>query len=86
MKSNEIIKMLEVLVGETTATGKSEADWDIEYNLKVLIDIADWCLDGVYMSAVTRHDLEGGKRSVGERAFSAMCEWKDWLDNRIKEL
>ena len=83
MSDKEIIKLLEILIGNTEAVGDSAADDEIESNLKTLIDIANWCMDGVSQSASTRHRPEYSMRKVGERAFSALCEWEEWLNERI---
>ena len=85
LTSTEIIKVLDTLIGPTEAIGDSAADHAIEHNLMILIDIVNWCLDGVSDSASTRHRFEGSMRDVGERAFAALDEWRNWLDERIKE-
>ena len=84
--SQEITKLLEKLIGGTTAIGDSAIDHDIEENLKTLIDVVNWCLDGVADSADTRHNYQGTMRDIGERAFSAMCEWQEWLKAQIDEV
>lgn len=84
--SREITKVLDTLIGETTAVGDSAIDHDIEENLKTLIDVVNWCLDGVADSADTRHNYQGTMRDIGERAFSAMCEWQEWLKAQIDEV
>lgn len=83
MKSCEIIKLVDLMIGPTTAVGESNIDNEIEKNIKNAIDIVNWLLDGIAESAKTRHRPEYSMRNIGERAFSAMCEWKDWLDNII---
>ena len=85
LTSKEIIKVLDTLIGPTEAIGDSAADHAIEHNLMTLIDIVNWCLDGVSDSASTRYRFEGSMRDVGERAFTALDEWRNWLDERIKE-
>ena len=84
MNDKEIIKLLEILIGNTEAVGDSAVDDKIDSNLKTLIDIANWCMDGVSQSASTRHRPEYSMRKVGERAFSALCEWEEWLKERIQ--
>lgn len=84
MNDREIIKLLEILIGTTEAVGNSEVDDKIESNLKTLIDVANWCMDGVNQSASTRHRPEYSMRKVGERAFSALCEWEEWLKEQIQ--
>ena len=83
MNDREIVKLLEILIGTTEAVGDSAVDDKIESNLKTLIDVANWCMDGVSQSASTRHRPEYSMRKVGERAFSALCEWEEWLKERI---
>lgn len=84
MNDREIIKLLEILIGTTEAVGDSAVDDKIESNLEALIDVANWCMDGVSQSASTRHRPEYSMRKVGERAFSALCEWEEWLKERIQ--
>lgn len=81
--SREIIKVIEQLVGPTTTVGSSAIDKEIDYNLRNLIDLVNWALDGIADSARTRHRSEESMRITGERAFSALCEWKDWIEETI---
>ncbi len=83
MDSKEIIKLLEILIGGTEAVGDSSVDDKVDKNLMKLIDITNWCLDGVAQSSETRHRFEYSMRNIGERAFNAMDEWKTWLQERI---
>ena len=80
----EITKIMDALIGATTAVGDSHEDEIIEKNLKTLIDVINWCMDGLADSARTRHNYQGSMRDVGERAFSAMCEYRDWLNEQIE--
>lgn len=82
-KSQEIIKLVDKLIGPTTTVGDSAADEIIDNNLRNLIDLANWALDGIADSARTRHRSEESMRITGERAFSALCEWKDWIEKTI---
>lgn len=81
--SREIIKVVDQLVGPTTTVGSSAFDKEIDKNLKNLIDLVNWALDGIADSARTRHCSEESMRITGERAFSALCEWKDWIEATI---
>ena len=83
MNSEEIIRLLEILIGRTEAVGDSVIDDKIEDNLMKLIDVTDWCLDGVAQSSKTRDRFEGSMRRIGERAFSIMKEWSEWLQKRL---
>lgn len=86
MNSNEIIKLLEIIIGETEPVADSRIDELREENLKTLIDIGDWVLDGLLYSAEHRKDPYYSSQKVGERAYSVMLEWKDWLSGKEEEL
>ena len=85
-ESREITKLLSALIGATCPVADSEIDRQINENLMVLIDVINWCLDGVYSAASNRKSPYGSQRVVGERAYAAMLEWKDWLENVENEL
>lgn len=83
MTSAEIIKLLDILIGRVEATGNEVADEQIEKNLMKLIDVVNDCLDSVMFAAETRHNLGYSERRIGERAFTAMTEWMDWLSEQV---
>lgn len=85
LNSSEIIKLLDNLIGGTEAVGDSWADEKIEKNLMTLIDVASWCIDGVAQSSETKNRTEWSMRRIGERAFGALLDWKDWLAERSEE-
>ena len=80
LDSNEIIKLLENLIGDTEAVGDAWADEKIEENLITLIDVTNWCLDSVFQSSDTCGRMEDSMRRVGWRAKSALFEWEQWLE------
>ena len=83
---NEIEKLLDALIGNTEPVADSAIDERINENLMLLIDTVNWCLDGVYDAARHRKSPYGSQRVVGERAYAAMLEWKEWLGNVEDEL
>ena len=83
---NEIEKLLDTLIGNTEPVADSAIDEQINENLMLLIDTVNWCLDGVYDAARHRKSPYGSQRVVGERAYAAMLEWKEWLENIENEL
>lgn len=85
-EGREITKLLDVLVGNTCPVADSEIDRQINENLMVLIDVTNWCLDGVYSAASNRKSPYGSQMIVGERAYATMLEWKKWLEEREEEL
>ena len=86
MTSTEICKLLEIVVGITEPAADTAIDEKCEQNLKTLIDIGDWVLDGMYYAANHRHDPYYSSSSIGERAYASMLEWKDWLARKEEEL
>lgn len=86
MTSIEICKLLEIIVGDTEPVADTRVDEIREENLKTLIDIGDWVLDGLYYAANHRKDIYYSSQKVGERAYAAMLEWKQWLSEEEEEL
>lgn len=86
MTSREICKLLEIVVGETEPIADSAIDDVREENLKTLIDIGEWVLDGLLYAAGHRKDPYYSSQKVGERAYEAMLVWKDWLAQKETEL
>ena len=82
LDSGEIIKLLDTLIGETEAVGVTGYDEKIEKNLMTLIDVADWCIDRVAKSSETKNRTEWTVRLIGERAFGALLDWKEWITKR----
>lgn len=85
-ESREIVKIVDALIGSTEPVADSAIDEKVDRNLMVLIDVINWCLDGVYDAARCRHSPYGSQRDVGERAYAAMLEWKEWISDIEKEL
>ena len=85
LNSKEIIKVLDNLIGETTAVGDSITDSVIDYNLRNLIDITNWCLDGIAQSATTRHSFDSSMRQIGERAFSTLVAYRNFANSIVED-
>lgn len=85
LNARDITKVLERLIGDTEAIGDSWADEKIEKNLMLLIDITNWCLDGVFQSSETCGRVENSMHRVGFRARCALVEFRDWLNEVIAE-
>ena len=84
--SSEICNLLENLIGETEPVADSAADRKIEQNVMTVIDVLDWCLDGLYMAAKHRHSEYDSERSVGERAYAVLDEIETWCKGKVEEL
>lgn len=81
----EIIKLLDLLIGPTEAVGESNADERAMENLKVLIDITNWCLDGILHSSETSGAVEYSRHMVGFHAKCAMEEYLRWFQGLFDE-
>ena len=86
MTSREICKLLEIVVGKTEPIADSAIDQTREENLKTLIDIGDWVLDGLLYVAEHRKDPYYSSQIIGERAYATMLEWKEWLAQKEDKL
>ena len=86
LDSREICKLLDIVIGETEPVADSAIDYKREENLKTLLDIGDWVLDGLYLTAEHRHDTTYSSRMVGERAYAVLLDWKEWLAEKEKGL
>ena len=84
--SDEIIKLTSALVGSVHPVADSSIDRDIMDNVKTMIDVVNWALGEMSESAGNRHSYYGSQRDVGERAYSALLEWKVWLQELEEEL
>lgn len=82
LKSNEITKVLEVLIGEVEAVGESNADERRLDNLKTLIDVTDWCLDGIEFAMKSGEGrFEASMQEISHTAKEALDEFRYWLNN-----
>lgn len=86
MTSREICKLLGIVVGKTEPIADSAIDPIREENLKTLIDIGDWVLDGLQCAAEHHKDPYYSSQAIGERAYATMLEWKEWLAQKEAEL
>lgn len=85
LTSNEIIKLLDVLVGSTEPIGETNYDENVAENLKVVIDICDWCFDGVLYARDYIGRPEASMHKVGFNAQCAMQDWQKWLTEKLEE-
>ena len=85
MESRTIIQVLDKLIGCTTPVGDSIVDEARLKNLKILIDVINWCLDGLLFSAEHRHELEYSIRENAETAYSTLDQIKTWCEEVLEE-
>lgn len=80
-ESKEIIKLLDYLVGNTQAVGETYADEKALDNLKTLIDITNWCLDGVRQASNDYGRPEWSMNNIGFTAKCALDDYREWLND-----
>ena len=86
LKSNEITKVLDVLIGEVEAVGETIADERRLDNLKTLIDVTNWCLDGLEFAMESGQvRTEASMKRISYTAQEALCEYKTWLNELLGE-
>lgn len=75
----EITKMIDDMIGETEPVADSMKNSIVKDNVEVMTSVIDWCLDGMVRTASYRKSEYASQREIGEYAYSAMLNWKDWL-------
>lgn len=77
--SQEIIKILNTLIGLTEPQGDTTIDEKVEENLKKLIDITNWCLDGLAFTSNYYDRPEHSVRRIGNQAYGALLDYYNWI-------
>lgn len=85
-ESKEIIKLLDNLIGNTQAVGETYADEKALDNLKTLIDITNWCLDGIHQASEACGRPEWSMNNIGFTAKCALDEYRVWLNELWDEV
>lgn len=85
LSSDEIINVIEALVGSCVAVGETNADKTVMENLKTVIDIVDYCLDKVFLASTTCGRPEASMHEIGWTAKCVMDDWKNWLEGKLCE-
>lgn len=85
-ESKEIIKLLDTLIGKVEAVGESNEDEKRLDNLKALIDVTDWCLDGIEFAMESGEGrFEASMQEISHTAKRALVEYKTWLNELLGE-
>lgn len=82
--SKEICNLIDELIGATVPVGETNADYKRLGNLMTLIDVTNWCLDGVREVAEC-NGYEASVIKARETARGALMEWSDWLKDVLEE-
>ena len=79
-ESKEITKLLNVLIGNVEAVGETNEDNHRLDNLKTLIDVTNWCLDGLLFAMDSGYGRP--ESSMAEISYIAQCaldEYRTWI-------
>lgn len=85
-EAHEITKLLDALIGKVEAVGETNEDERRLDNLKTLIDVTNWCLDGLQFamaSGVGR--AEYSMVEIGWTAQRALDEYNRWTADVLEE-
>lgn len=85
LTANEIIRLLNVLIGSVCPVADSSIDRSINENLMTMIEVANWMLGYICGSASHRHSPYGSVKNIGERASAALLDWKEWIEEVLTD-
>ena len=85
-ETKEITKLLDALIGEVEAVGETNEDKRRLDNLKTLIDVTNWCLDGLQFAMSSgRGRAEYSMAEIGHTAWCALDEYEKWIAEVLEE-
>lgn len=86
LTSEEIIKVIDNLVGPTEPYGDSAIDLSRKENLKTLVDITDWCLDKLYVAATYSESNYNSQKVNGLMAKGVLEDINKWITQNFFKL
>ena len=85
-ETKEITKLLNVMIGDVEAVGETNEDNRRLDNLKTLIDVTDWCLDGLQFAMASGYGrAEYSMVEIGWTAQRALDEYNRWTADVLEE-
>ena len=85
-ETNEITKLLDVLIGDVEAVGETNADNRRLDNLKTLIDVTNWCLDGLQFAMASGYRRpEWSMAEISYTAQRALDDYGRWITETLEE-
>lgn len=85
-ETKEITKLLNALIGDVEAVGETNEDNRRLDNLKTLIDVTNWCLDGLQFAMASGYGRP--EYSMAEISYTAQCaldEYGKWITDVLDE-
>jgi len=85
-ETGEITKLLDALIGNVEAVGETNEDNRRLDNLKTLIDVTNWCLDGLEFAMASGYGRpEWSMAEISLTAQRALIEYKTWIADVLEE-
>lgn len=84
MDASAILEVTRTLIGVTEPYGDSGIDRKRTENLDKLIYVVDELLYDVIKAAVCKDRYEGSMRMMGEKAHTALNDWRSWIDGYLE--
>jgi hypothetical protein len=85
-ETKEITKLLDVLIGNVEAVGETNEDNRRLDNLKTLIDVTNWCLDGLQFAMASGYGRpEYSMAEISYTAQRALDEYGRWIADVLDE-
>lgn len=85
-ETSEITKLLDTLIGEVEAVGETNEDNRRLDNLKTLIDVTNWCLDGLQFAMASGYGRpEYSMKAISHTAQCALDEYGRWITDVLEE-
>lgn len=85
-ETNEIVKLLDALIGDVEAVGETNEDERRLDNLKTLIDVTNWCLDGLEFAMASGWGRpEYSMAEISYTAQRALDEYGKWIAEVLEE-
>lgn len=84
--TGEITKLLDMLIGDVEAVGETNEDNRRLDNLKTLIDVTNWCLDGLRFAMTSGYGRpEYSMAEISLTAYRALDEYGRWITDVLEE-
>lgn len=85
LESNEITKVMNILIGDTEPVGDTWADKQRFDNLYKLCYVTDWCLDRIATASESFNKPEASVRDIGTTAKEYLTDVKKWIEEHLMQ-
>lgn len=86
LTSDEIINLLENLIGNTEPGCDETLDRYVAHANEQVIDVGNWVLDTIRATAKYCGRPEMSAHKIGFDAKCALMDWRNWIDSVLNQL